>query len=314
MSKHTLLLLSRDNPDYHQRLQEAGLPGLEIQRADSLAEAEPLIASADMVLGEPARLVPLLTRAKALKWMQSTYAGVEALLSDGLRRDYQLTNVRGIFGPLMSEYVFGHLLSLTRHLPLYREQQRQRRWHALPYAALSGRTLLILGTGSIGEHLAATARHFGMKVWGVNRTGREVTGFDETFRLQALPRLLPLADVIVSILPATRETFHLLNGPMLAHCKSNAILFSVGRGSTIDTLALIHSLRLGQLGAAVLDVFEQEPLPASHPLWELPNVIITPHNSAWSAPDQVSRIFERNYLRFVEGQALEFLVDMQQGY
>ena len=81
-----------------------------------------------------------------------------------------------------------------------------------------------------------------------------------------------------------------------------------------DTLALIQSLRSGQLGAAVLDVFEQEPLPASHPLWELPNVIITPHNSAWSAPDQVCRIFERNYLRFLEDQQLEFLIDMQQGY
>lgn len=314
MSKHTLLLLSRDNPDYHRRLQEAGLPGLEIQRADSLAEAEPLIAQANIVLGEPARLVPLLTRAKAMKWMQSTYAGVEALLGDGHRQDYQLTNVRGIFGPLMSEYVFGHLLSLTRHLPLYREQQRQRRWHALPYATLSGRTLLILGTGSIGQHLAGTAQHFDMTVWGINRTGREVTGFDETFQLPALSRILPQADVIVSTLPATRETFHLLNGPMLSLCKANAILFSVGRGSTIDTLALIQCLRSGQLGAAVLDVFEQEPLPASHPLWELPNVIITPHNSAWSVPDQVCRIFERNYLRFLEGQKLEFLIDMQQGY
>ncbi len=314
MSTHTLLLLSRDNPDYQQRLLSAGLPGLRVQRADSLAEAEPLIAGADLVLGEPARLLPLLTRAKALKWMQSTYAGVEVLLGDGLRQDYQLTNVRGIFGPMMSEYVFGHLLSLTRHLPLYREQQRQRIWHPLPYATLDGRTLLILGTGSIGQHLATTGQHFGMQVWGVNRSGREVAGFDETFQLQALPRLLPQADVIVSVLPATRETFHLLDGAQLARCKPSCILFSVGRGSTIDTRALIQYLRQGQLGAAVLDVFEQEPLPASHPLWEMPNLIITPHNSAWSEPGQVVRIFARNYLRYVEGEALEFLVDMQQGY
>lgn len=314
MREAKLLLLSRDNAIYRQLLQDEALPGLRLLQADSLGEAERLAPEAELILGEPARVVPILSQAQRLDWVQSTYAGVEPLVQPGMRQDYQLTNVRGIFGPLMSEYVFAHLLSLTRHLPLYREQQRQRQWHPIPYRPLAGRQMLILGTGDIGRHLARTARHFGMQVAGVNRSGREVADFDDTYQVQALAHLLPAADVIVCALPATRESFHLLDRNLLSHCKPSAILFNVGRGSAVATQDLMALLADGQLGAAVLDVFEQEPLPPNHPLWELPNLIITPHNSAWSLPEQVARIFSRNYLLWQESQPLEYQVNFEQGY
>lgn len=311
---HTLLLLSRDHAHYEHLLQSHRLPDLRIWQASEPDHIERLIGQADILLGEPADIAPWLASAKKLKWVQSTYAGIDALLAPDLRRDYCLTNVRGIFGPLMSEYVFGHLLSLTRHLPLYREQQHQHSWQPIPYRPLTERRILIIGTGSIGQHLASTARHFGMQVWGINRRGREVPGFDDIFQIEALQRLLPEADVVVSIIPATHDTYHLFDTDTLACCKPGSILFNVGRGNAIDEAALVDALKAGRPGVAVLDVFEQEPLPAGHPLWHVPNLIITPHNSAWSLPEQVFKIFERNYIRFQEGLPLDFQINFEQGY
>lgn len=314
MTEQTLLLVSRDNSHYRTLLQHSALPGLKLLCPDDETQALALAPEAELLLGEPSAIARVLPHAHKLRWAQSTYAGIDALLKPGLRQDYQLTNIRGIFGPLMSEYVFAHLLSLTRHLPLYREQQKQHQWQPLPYRPLSERRLLILGTGSIGQHLAQTAHQFGMTVWGVNRHGRDVANFDDIYQLAALPHLLPQVDVIVSTLPSTRETHHLFNREMLACCQSTAILFNVGRGDAIDSQALIDALRAGRPGVAVLDVFEEEPLPRQAQLWQLPNLIITPHNSAWSLPEQVVKIFERNYLHYLDGHPLEYLVNFELGY
>ncbi|MGY4026784.1 D-2-hydroxyacid dehydrogenase [Aeromonas rivuli] len=314
MSQRTLLLLSQDNAHYQRLLQAARLPHLRILRADSPSEAEPLIGEAHILLAEPARAKPLLARAHKLSWLQSSYAGVDVLLGNDCRHDYQLTNVRGIFGPLMSEYVFGHLLSLTRHLPCYQEQQAQQHWQSHPYQGLKGRTLLVLGTGSIGQHIAQTGKHFGMRVLGVSRSGHERAGFDEVYQLAALNRVLGQSDVIVSVLPATRETHHLFTRERFEHCKPGAILFNVGRGSAIHTQDLLAALASGKLAQAVLDVFEQEPLPADSTLWSTPNLIITPHNSAYSFPEDVAQIFVRNYIRFIDGQPLDGRIDFDKGY
>ncbi len=314
MSDTRLLILSRDEAHYRRLLQKEALPGLTLLGRPGEAPTTELVAQAQVLLGEPATLAPWLKEAKRLQWAQSTYAGVDALLQPGLRQDYLLTNIREIFGPLMSEYVFAHLLSLTRHLPLYREQQKQGQWQAAPYQGLAGRQMLILGTGSIGQHLARTAQHFGMQVKGVNRSGREVAGFAATYQPSALPRLLAKSDVIVSVLPSTPQTRHLLTPELLSHCQRGAILFNVGRGDLIASDVLISALRQGLLGAAVVDVFEEEPLPAKSPLWHQPNLIITPHNAAWSLPDQVTRIFARNYRLWRAQAPLEYQVDFRRGY
>ncbi|MGY3902989.1 D-2-hydroxyacid dehydrogenase [Aeromonas lusitana] len=314
MSQRTLLLLSQDNTHYERLLKAAHLPHLRILRADNQQEAERLIGEAHILMAEPARAKPLLPKAGKLGWLQSTYAGVDVLLDASSRRDYLLTNVRGIFGPLMSEYVFGHLLSLTRQLPLYREQQQLKTWQSHPYQGLRGKTLLLLGTGSIGQHIAHTGKHFGMKVLGISHSGRERAGFDQVYQLPALNKMLAKADVIVSVLPATRETRHLFTSERFNHCKPDAIFFNVGRGNAVHEGDLLAALRTGKLGMAVLDVFEQEPLPADSQLWHQPNLIITPHNSAYSFPEDVAQIFIRNYIRFIDGQQLDGRIDFDKGY
>lgn len=314
MANHTLLLLSQDNAEYNALLKGAYLPGLTILAPREEADIQAALARADILLGEPARIRPRLKEARALKWVQSTYAGVDVLLSPGTRQDYLLTNIRGIFGPLISEYVFGHLLSITRHLRHYREQQRQHNWQPAPYQSLNGKTMLILGTGSIGQHIAATARHFGMEVLGVSRAGREAPGFDRTYQVQALNKVLPKADVVVSVLPSTPETRGLFDAGRLEQIRPGAIFFNVGRGDAVDETALVQALRSGHIGAAVLDVFATEPLPADSPLWDLPNVVITPHNAGYSFPDQIVTRFSRNYLKYIEGKPMEGVVNFDLGY
>ncbi|MCT7655061.1 D-2-hydroxyacid dehydrogenase [Oceanimonas sp. NS1] len=176
----------------------------------------------------------------------------------------------------MSEYVFAHLLSLNRHLRHYREQQRHHNWQPIAYQSLAGKTMLILGTGSIGQHVAGTARHFGMEVLGISRTGREAPNFDRIYQPPALNKVLPRADVVVSVLPSTPETRQLFDADRLNHIKPGVIFFNVGRGDAVDETALLHTLRTGRIGAAVLDVFATEPLPETSPLWDMPNVVITP--------------------------------------
>lgn len=314
MAKHTLLLLSQDNAQYKALLQNAYLPGLTILAPEQEADIQAALPGADILLGEPARLRARLKTATALKWAQSTYAGVDLLLDPECRKDYQLTNIRGIFGSLISEYVFGHLLALTRHIRHYKEQQRLHNWQPLPYQSLNGKTMLIMGTGSIGQHVAQTAKHFGMTVLGINRTGREAPGFDNTYQLPALNNVLSRADVVVSVLPSTPHTRGLFNNERIKHFKPSAIFFNVGRGDVIDEGALIEALRHGHMGAAVLDVFATEPLPAASPLWDMPNVVITPHNSGYSFPEQIVTRFSRNYLRYIEGKTMEGVVDFHLGY
>lgn len=314
MANHTLLLLSQDNAEYRALLQQAYLPGLTILAPEQEADIQAALTKADILLGEPARLRERLTAAQALKWAQSTYAGVDALLDPDCRQDYQLTNIRGIFGPLVSEYVFAHLLSLTRHLRHYKAQQRLHNWQPIPYQSIHGKTMLIIGTGSIGQHIAHTAKHFGMTVLGISRSGREAAGFDHTYQLPALNNVLSRADVVVSVLPSTPQTRGLFDAQRINHFKPGAIFFNVGRGDAVDEGALIQALRHGNVGAAVLDVFTTEPLPTASPLWDMPNVVITPHNSGYSFPEQIVTRFSRNYLRYIEGKPMEGMVDFNLGY
>ncbi|WP_345854245.1 D-2-hydroxyacid dehydrogenase [Shewanella algae] len=306
---YKLLLLTRENAEYRQLLSEKSLPGLTI-----LGDDPANIASADIWLAEPALAQPLLSHGKNLSWLQSTFAGVDKLLGAKTRKDYLLTNVKGIFGPLMSEYVFGYLLAEVRQHALYHHQQQEKYWHPGSLATLQGMKMLILGTGSIGEHLAASAKHFKMQVWGMNRSQRAVAGFDCIISPAQLDELLPQADVVVNTLPSTQESRGLLSKEKLAQLKDSAILFNIGRGDALDLDALVVELGHRNRLKAVLDVFAQEPLSPLHPIWDCPNAVITPHISAPSFPSQVVDIFSRNYHHYLNAESLESLVYFDRGY
>ncbi len=310
----TLLVLDSDAPAYVAELRERKLADLVIHSATDANSADPFIEEADIILGKPASTAPLLDKAKKLRWLQSTFAGIEPLCSQAVRKDYILTGVKDVFGPLMSEYIFAYILARERSLFATRENQKNKVWSPIAYQGLNHRAIGIVGLGSIGRRIAATAHHFGMQIFGMKRTREDVKYLTRLFLPSEKAAFLPLVDYLVVTLPATARTNQFFGLADLKLMKPTSIIMSVGRGDNIDQDGLITALQKRYIGGAVLDVFEQEPLPRTSPLWDMDNVFITPHNSAFSFPAQITSLFCDNYARFVAGRPLKYVVDFANGY
>ena len=313
-AKNKLLILTETPAHYAALVEAIGFTDLECVACRHAEDARPYVKECNIILGEPSRIAPLLDAAGSLQWIQSTYAGVEPLMGPAMRTDYLLTNIRGIFGPLMSEYVFAYILALERHLFQTRKNQKDHSWHDISYRSLKGILVGICGVGSIGSHIARTARHFQMDVWGFRRTNESVSGFDRIFTQERFEEFLAGPDYVVITLPETRETRHLFDDHAFRIMKPSTVLINVGRSAIVSEQSLIRTLEEKQIRGAVLDVFEEEPLPKESPLWDLPNVLITPHNAAVSFPEPVVEILADNYRRFVAGKPLRYRVDFERGY
>jgi phosphoglycerate dehydrogenase-like enzyme len=239
---------------------------------------------------------------------------VEPLLDPTLRRDYLLTNARGVFGGLMSEYVFGYLLQHERRMVERYRAQQELRWDRTITGTLRGKTIGLLGVGSIGTVLAGTARHFDMAVRGYTRASESCPDVNTYYHGSQLLDFADGLDYLVTVLPNTRETIRIVDASLLARLPAGAVFINVGRGSTVEDNSLVEALRAGKLAAAVLDVFEQEPLPIGHPFWHTPNLLMTFHTSAPSIPADLARLFIENYRRYAAGQTPLHAVDFERGY
>ncbi len=309
-----LLILSKHADEYRRLIAAAGLPGLQLVSAAKPEQALPAGQTCEIVFGEPPLIREVIAGLPRLRWVQSTYAGVEPLLDPSLRRDYRLTNARGVFGGLMAEYVIGYLLLHERRMfERYRAQQ-ERRWDGSITGMLRGKTIGLLGVGSIGVHLAHIAHQFGMRVRGYTRSSEACEDVDMYYHGSGLPDFAGGLDYLVVVLPNTRETRHIVNASLLQALPAHALLINVGRGSTVDEAALIQALETRQIAGAVLDVFEKEPLPQEHPFWATPNLVMTFHTSAPSLPEDLSKLFVENYQRFSRGERLKYEVDFGRGY
>lgn len=314
---HRLLILARRASDYRRLVDAASLPDVEVTSTSDLAEAAPRAAEFDLVFGDPSLLRSLLPSLTALKWAQVTWAGVEPLLDPSLRRDYTLTNARGVFGGLMSEYVFGYLLAHERRLLEKHAAQQAGRWDATPPGSLRGKQLGLLGVGTIGAALARTAKHFGMGVKGFTRASEDSADVDAYFHgslADAREAFAGELDYLVSIMPATGATRLLVDAALLAALPRRAVFVNPGRGGTVDEAALARALSEGTIAGAVLDVFQQEPLPPDHIFWKTPNLLITSHTAALSFPEDITPVFVDNYRRLLSGEPLRYQVDFERGY
>ncbi len=315
----TLLILSKNADTYRRLLEKAGLRDLEFAAAPG--------PGVDILFGEPNLIRGALPSLPALAWVQSTWAGVDPLLDPSLRRDYTLTNARGVFGGLMSEFVFGYLLLHERRILQRLAAQLEHRWDPTVTGTLRGKTIGLMGVGSIGAALAETAKSFGMTVRGYTRESEQISHVDRYFHpeppspsgrrvgdeggILAFARRL---DYLVSVLPNTSSTQKIINAELLSVLSPSAFFINVGRGSAVDEPALIRALETGALAGAVLDVFAQEPLPAESPLWDAPNTFITSHTSAPSFPEDIAGLFIENYRRYLVGEPLKHAVDFERGY
>jgi phosphoglycerate dehydrogenase-like enzyme len=314
---HRLLIMSRLARDYADLVEAARLPDLVITAMTDAAGPPADAASFDLAFGDPRLLRQMMPALTGVSWVQSTWAGVEPLLDPALRRDYILTNARGVFGAQMSEYVFAYLLAHERKIFEKQASQAAGRWDPAPPTRLRGKQLGLLGVGTIGAALARTAKHFGMRVKGYTHTSEDSADVDRYFHgsLTAVGAAFASElDYLVSVLPDTAATRHVIDAALLRALPPRAVFVNPGRGGVVDEAALADALREGRLAGAVLDVFETEPLPADHLFWRLPNVRITSHTAALSAPPDIAPLFIDNYRRLLRGEALQYRVDFERGY
>ena len=289
------------------------MPDLQIHSSSDI-EAIADISACDLAFGEPSLLAPVLPRLTSLRWLQATWAGVEPLLDPKLRRDYVLTNARGVFGGLMSEYVFAYLLAHERLLLQKYASQQAGRWDKTPPGTLRGRLIGIVGVGSIGAALAKTAKHFGMRVHGYTRASETCADVDRYFHGDQRLAFAADLDYVVTVAPNTTGTRQLVDAAFLAALPPRAVFVNPGRGSVVDEAALAAALREKRIAGAVLDVFQTEPLPPDHELWRAPNVLITSHTAALSHPVDIAPVFIENYRRLIRRESLNYIVDFERGY
>ncbi len=232
----------------------------------------------------------------SLKLIQMTSSGLDHVPVEEIhQRGIHLCNARGIYSIPMAEWVLLKVLEIYKKTREFEARQRGGEWkQERDIEELHGKTVGILGTGSIGTEVAKRMQAFGCKVLGLNTKGRHTPYFDQCYAREELPTLLPLCDVVVLTLPLTDQTHHLLDEKALSLMKNKAILVNVARGPVVDEKALVDHLERGHLLAAALDVFDQEPLPKGHLLWRHPKILVTPHNSFYSTSVK-NRMFQLAY-------------------
>ena len=279
----------------------------------SAAEARTRYDGETVVFGNPQMIADALPAMPDIEWVQSSWAGVTPLIEHD-RRDYRLTGMKGVFGAQMSEYVLGYLLARELKMLERLAAQQRREWFGELSGTLQGKQLGIMGTGSIGRHIASACKPFGLKISGYSRKGAATPGFDRVFPPEALAEFLAPLDYLVCVLPDTPATSGLLDAAALSHLGSRAFLINVGRSNVIDEDALVSALKNGELAGALLDVFDTEPLPPASQLWDTPGLTITAHIAAVSHPLLIVPIFVDNYGRFRDHKPLKYIVDFAAGY
>lgn len=271
---------------------------------DIYAEA---MARAHVLFGWSFDREDLARKAPNLRWVHAHGAGVNHLMPlDWLPPGAVLTNSRGVHGARADEYTLMAILMLNNNLPRMMNNQREARWEQLFNSSIVGKTLLVVGVGHVGGGAATWATRLGMRVLGTRRTGKPHRDVHEMHKPAALPKLLPRADFVLITTPHTADTHHLIGRRELDLMKPGAGLINYSRAQLVDYGALAEKLRRGEL-SAVLDVFDPEPLPASSPLWGLPNLIMTPHCSSDDTELYTPKTLDlvcRNLERLIAGKPL----------
>lgn len=284
-------------------------------------EAKAKIASVDAIIGVCD--AEMLGAGKSVQWIQLVSAGVENCVSIPAieERDILVTNMQRIAGPIIAEHVIAMTLAFTRGLDLYIPAQAQGKWlRGLPpgrAAVIEGKTMLVVGLGGIGTEVARRAHALGMKVTATRASSRTGPDFVSYVGLpDELPKLASEADFVVNTVPLTPQTKGIFNARLFAKMKSSAYLINIARGGSVVTSDLIDALQSKKIAGAGLDVTDPEPLPADHPLWKAPNVIITPHVASDSDLGREAhlQVVQENLRRYVAGDKMLSVVDVARGY
>ena len=292
------------------------VPGVDVVVAENVDDARREIVDAEAAFGTlPGDLLALAGR---LRWLQAPAIAPPAgyYYDELVRHPVEVTNFRGIFNEHIAAHIMAFVLAFARGLHRYIPQQARHEYRPAPLdegtVYLPGSTALIVGVGGIGAETARLCAAFGMRVVGTDaRLTERPTGVAELHKPDELDALLPAADFVILTVPHTPETEGFMNAARFGKMKSSAFFINIGRGMTTRLDDLVAALQAGRIAGAALDVFEQEPLPPEHPLWDAPNVLITPHTAGYGPflDDRRLEIIVDNAKRFVKGLQLRNVVD-----
>ncbi|WP_019553364.1 D-2-hydroxyacid dehydrogenase [Propionispira raffinosivorans] len=283
------------------------------------AEAVQYIEETDILLAWGLfDLTPLLEKAPRLKWVQALSSGVDNMLTpEFMNTNILLTNARGIHGIPIAEHVLGMMLNFTRGITIAYDQQKAKQWkHIRQVDEMYEKSIAIIGLGSIGREIAKRVKNMGMRVLATKQTPTTELFVDHLYTPEELPLILAEADFVVVTLPLTPETTNLFTLKTFQKMKKTAYFINVARGAIVNEPDLIAALNSDTIKGAALDVFAEEPLPESSPLWDMPNIFITPHIAAQSPYyiDRALKIFTENLNRFLHQADMLNIIDKQKGY
>lgn len=259
-----------------------------------------------------------ISKLEKLKWIQLSSIGIDQIPKDVvLKNNIIITNNKGGYSIPIGEWIVMDILNLIKRSAYFYRKQNEKQWKMdSKVLELYGKTVAFVGTGTIAVEAAKRLQGFGVSVLGVNTSGREVEYFNECYPMNNMDEVLNKSDVVIITLPYTKETHHLINEDKFSCMKEKMFFVNIARGAIVDEKALINNLQSGKVAGAALDVFEEEPLPESSPLWNMDNVIITPHNS-WVSELRNERRFNliyENMKRYSQNEDLINVVDISKGY
>jgi phosphoglycerate dehydrogenase-like enzyme len=292
--------------------------GEELRDLSWLGDADALVASNDILRDPRFPLAELASAAPRLRWIHIIGAGIEPLLPlDWLPGGMVLTNNSGIHIDKAREAATMALLMLNARIPAIVTNQGKARWDQIFTPRIAGKTVLVIGVGDMGAAAAGAAKALGLRVLGVRRSGAPHPEIDRMVPVGALDSVLPEADFIVLAAPLTPETRNLLDRRRIGLMKPGAGFFNIGRAGSVDHEALAEALRSGALSGAILDVYDPEPLPAASPLWQVDNLVLTPHVTSDDLDEYLPKTLDlvfANAVRLMHGERLVNAVDPLRGY
>lgn len=292
------------------------MPDVEIVALNSADEFEAAAAEIEYLFAlKPYR--GLWQKAPNLKLIQIISTGVDSLLpAPDLPEHVKISNARGIHGTQMAEFALYFMLEFAKNGRRIRQQQADHDFTMFSPTNLSGSTCGIIGLGAVGEAIAERASALGMRVIATQRTPKSHPRVEKMYAAEQTAEVVEQSDYLVLVVPLTDDTKGLFDAGMIARMKPDAVLINLSRGGIVDEAAIVEALTDGTIKGAAIDVFDQEPLPADHPLWETPNTIITPHMAAADSAylPNIAKIFAENLERISSGQPLINEVDRNRGY
>jgi phosphoglycerate dehydrogenase-like enzyme len=316
MVKKKVLVFHSQYADLYRELLENGVPEAELFVCRNPEEVERW--SPDVEIAFVSRNFPqgLFKKMPKLKWVQVMAAGVENFIENAEQfRNIPVCRIVGTFGKYMVEYVLAYILYLNQDIRRVLKAQGEKRWDPFLVEFIHKKTIGIMGLGTIGSFVAEKAKGMGLRVitWG-NMVHREIPVVDHQFKADQMKEFLGEADYVLLTLPATPQTANLIDQSVFKAMKKTAYLINICRGAVVDEPALVKALKEKEIAGAILDVVKEEPLPPQSELWDCPNLILSPHISGPSLPEDMVEVFKENFRRYVHKEPVLGQVHFERGY